>query len=145
MNAAPAYATLGYVGRQSCFGIIPRFGRQARPGELGDLRPGGLSPLGIRDTGQNTSPVQDAFRSLHYVAVTCLPSLACSATISLPMLNFFGDRPLVAWGQTLKSVLKTIHYPNIPRSYRLNDKNENSMRNILGLILLRLKKYDLLA
>ena len=36
MKAAPAYATLGYVGRLSCFGIIPRFGRQARPGEHGD-------------------------------------------------------------------------------------------------------------
>ena len=33
MKAAPAYATLGYVGRLSCFGIIPRFGRQARPVE----------------------------------------------------------------------------------------------------------------
>ena len=119
----------------SAFGLnldSVRFGRQARPGEHGDLRPGGLSPFGIRDTGQNTSPVQNAFRSLHYVAVTCLPSLACSATISLPMLTF--------WGQTPRSVLKTFRYPNITHSYRLSDKNENSMRNICGLILLRSKK-----
>ena len=36
MKAAPVYAVLGYVGRLSCFGIIPRFGRQARPCEHGD-------------------------------------------------------------------------------------------------------------
>ena len=41
------------------------------------LRRDGLSPFGIRDTGQNTSPVQNALRSLHYVAVTtCRPQLA---------------------------------------------------------------------
>ena len=76
-----------------------RFERQARPGEHGDLRPDGLSPLGIRDTGQNTSPIQDAFRSLHYVAVTtCRPPLIPAVTTIFtphfgvdPMLR--GDRP----------------------------------------------------
>ena len=33
MKAAPACATLGYVGLLSCSGIISRFGRQARLGE----------------------------------------------------------------------------------------------------------------
>ena len=60
------------------------------------------------------------------------------------MLKFepwiFGDRPRVAWGQAPKSVLKTLRYFNILCSYRLNSKNENSMRNILELALLRLKK-----
>ena len=59
--------------------------------------------------------------------------------------SFFGDRPRVAWGQAPKSMLKTLRYFNIPRSYRLNSKNENSMRNILKLTLLRLKRYDFLA
>ena len=64
------------------------------------LRPDGLSPLGIRDTGQNTSQVQDAFRSLHYVAVaTCRPPLIPTVTsISAPHLGdktpcYVGDRP----------------------------------------------------
>ena len=34
-------------------------------------------------------------------------------------------------GQVLKSVLKIPHYSDILRIYRLNGKNENSMRNIL--------------
>ena len=42
-------------------------------------------------------------------------------------------------------MLKTLRYFNILRSYRLNSKNENSMRNILGLILLRLKRLDIVA
>ena len=53
---------------------------------------------------------------------------------------YFWGRPHVAWGQAPKSVLKTLRYFNILRSYRLNSKNENSMRNILKLTLLRLKK-----
>ena len=35
---------LGYGGLLSCVGIISRFGRQARLGERGDLRPDSLSP-----------------------------------------------------------------------------------------------------
>ena len=103
------------------------------------LRPDGLSPLGIRDTGQNTAKAQDAFRSLHYVAeMTCRPPLV--PTVTTISTALFGDRPRVTWGQAPKSVLKTLRYFNILRSYRLNSKNENSMRNILKLILLRLKK-----
>ena len=103
------------------------------------LRPDGLSTLGIRDTGQNASQVQDAFRSLHYVAeATCRPPLIPDVTtISTP--HFWG-RPHVAWGQAPKSVQKIDCYSDIISNYRLNDKNENSMRNILGLILLRSKK-----
>ena len=118
MNAAMAYAALGYVGLLSCVGIISRFGRQASPGEHGDLRPYGLSPFGIRNTGQNASKAQDAFRSLHYVAVT-----TCRPQLVPPQYHFpcslLGDRPHASWGQVPKSVLKTISYPNIPRSYRL--------------------------
>ena len=56
------------------------------------LRPDGLSPLGIRDTGQNASQVQDAFRSLHYVAETCLPPSACPAITTISLL-FWGQTP----------------------------------------------------
>ena len=57
------------------------------------------------DSGQNASHIQDAFRSLHYVAETCLPPSACLAftKISTP---HFGNRPHVAWGQAPKSILK---------------------------------------
>ena len=94
---------------------------------------------GIRDTGQNASQIQDAFRSLHYVAVTtCRPPLISAVTtISTP---HFGDKPLVAWGQAPKSVLKTLHYFDIFAVIARMVENENSMRNIRGLILLRLKK-----
>ena len=49
------------------------------------------------DTGQNASHIQDAFRSLHYVAeATCRPPLIpIVTTISAP---HFGDRPHVTWG-----------------------------------------------
>ena len=46
----------------------------------------------------------------------------------------------VAWDQAPKSVLKTLYYPDILCSYRLSDKNENPMRKILKLTLLRFKK-----
>ena len=109
------------------------------PRRTSRLRPYGLSTLGIRDTGQNASQEQDAFRSLHYVAETCLPPSACLAftKISTP---HFGDRPHVAWGQAPKSVLKNRHYSDVLRGYHQNGKKENLMRNILKLILLRSKK-----
>ena len=76
MKAAPAYATLGYLVRLSCFGIIPRFGRQARPGEHVDSDLTAYRHSEASDTGQNTSQVRDALRSLHYVAeTTCRPPL----------------------------------------------------------------------
>ena len=55
---------------------------------------GSASPRGIpeaSDTGQNTSQVQDAFRSLHYVAVTCLPPSACPAVTSISYLILGSD------------------------------------------------------
>ena len=114
------------------------------PRRTSRLRPFGLSTLGIRDTGQNTSQAPNAFRSLHYVAVaTCRPPLIPTVTtISAP---HFGDRPHVTWGQVPKSVLKKHHYSKVLRGYRQNSKNENSMRNIFGLILLRLKRLDVMA
>ena len=121
MKAVPAYAALGYVCLLSCFGNLAlRTASSSR--RTSRLRPNGLSTLGIRDTGQKTSKAQDAFRSLHYVAVaTCRPPLA------LPQFHFscpfFGDRPRVAWGQAPKSVLKNPHYSDILRSYCQNDKN----------------------
>ena len=66
-----------------------RFGRQARPGERVDSGLSAFRRSEASDTGQNTSPVQNAFRSLHYVAVT----LAYSVTISLPCLTFWGQTP----------------------------------------------------
>ena len=62
------------------------------------LRPDGLSTLGIRDTGQNASHVQDAFRSLHYVAVASLSSSACTTPISLLMPHFLGTDPMLRGG-----------------------------------------------
>ena len=98
-----------------------RFGRQARPGEHGDLRPGGLSPLRIRDTGQNMSQVQGAFRSLHYVAVATYrpPLIPAVTTISTP---HFGDRPHAAWGQAPKSILEKHRYSDIFCDYRLDGR-----------------------
>ena len=55
-------------------------------------------------------------------------------------MPFFGDRPRVAWGQAPKSVLKhliiLIFFAIIAKMV----ENENPMRNILKLILLRLKE-----
>ena len=120
MKAAPAYAALGYVGLRPRSGYYP-LRTASSPRRTRRLRPGGLSPFGIRDTGQNTSPVQDAFRSLHYVAeTTCRPPLVPAVTlISTP---HFGFRHHAAWGQAPKSVLKTLCYSNIIRSYRLNGR-----------------------
>ena len=91
------------------------------PRRTSRLRPFGLSTLGIRDTGQNTSQVRDALRSLHYVAVT-----TCRPQLSPPQYHFpcslFKVKPHVAWGQAPKSVLKTLRYCNIIRSYRLNGR-----------------------
>ena len=138
MKAAKACAALGYVYLLSCFGNFKlRTASSSR--RTCRLRPYGLSTFGIRDTGQNTSQVRDALRSLHYVAVvTCRPPLIPAVT-SISTTHF-GVRPHAAWGQAPRSMLKTLRYPNIPSSYRFNYKNKNSMRNILGLILLRSKK-----
>ena len=120
MKAAPAYAALGYVCLLSCFGNLAlRTASSSR--RTRRLRPDGLSPLGIRDTGQNASQAQDAFRSLHYVAeAACRPPLIPTVTtISAP---HFGDRPRVTWGQAPKSVLKTPCYSDILRGYRQNGR-----------------------
>ena len=118
---------------------ISCFGRQARPGERVDsgLTAFRLSEFATLDKIRLrhktrlgrfiTSPWRLAVLRLHHHNLTSHTS-------------FFGDRPHIAWGQTPKSVLKTLHYFNILRSYRPNSKNENSMRNILKLSLLRFKK-----
>ena len=139
MKAAKSCPALGYVGRLSCVGIISRFGRQARLGEHVDSGLTAYRHSEASDTGQNASKAQDAFRSLHYVAeATCRPPLIPAVTtIFTP---HFGGRPQVAWGQPPKSMPKTLRYFDIFRNYRLDDKNENSMRNILKLILFRSKK-----
>ena len=133
---------LGYIGLLSCSGIISRFGRQVRPGERVDsgLTAFRLSEFATLDKIRLryktrlgrfiTSPRRLAALRLHHHNLTSHTS-------------FFGDRPHAAWAP--KSVLKTIHYPYILRSYRLSDKNENPIRNILKLTLLRLKRLDIVA
>ena len=102
------------------------------------LRPYGLSTFGIRDTGQNTSKAQNAFRSLHYVAeATCRPPL------DLPLPRFprliLGTDPMSRGARPQNEYQKylviLIFFAIIAKMV----ENENSMRNILGLILLRLK------
>ena len=94
MKAAPAYATLGYVGLLSCAGIISRFRRQSRLGEHVDSGLAAFRRSEASDTGQNTSQVQDAFRSLHYVAVTtCRPPLIPAVTSIPPPI--LGSDPMV--------------------------------------------------
>ena len=114
------------------------------PRRTSRLRPDGLSTLGIRDTRQNASQVQDAFRSLHYVAVTCLPPSACPTvtTISTP---HFENRPYVAWGQAPKSMLKTLCYSDIIRSYRLNGRKREFNAEYSRSYLASLKKLGFLA
>ena len=133
MKATPACAKFNYVSLLSCSwkfsasdgklapanAATPAWRPIAAPRIVPASRLGFASgDTGIRDTGQNASLVQDAFRSLHYVAETCLPPSAYPAitTISTPL---FGDRPHVAWGQTPKSVSKTPRYLDISLSYRL--------------------------
>ena len=113
MKAATVSTALGYVCLLSCFGNLAlRTASSSR--RTRRLRPDGLSPLGIRDTGQNASQVQDAFRSLHYVAeATCRPPLIPTVTtISAP---HFGDRPHVTWAP--KTVLKNVIFGLIISSY----------------------------
>ena len=50
------------------------------------------------------------------------------------------DEIINLWGQPPKRVPKTPCYSDILCSYRLKHENENSMRNILKLALLRSKK-----
>ena len=138
MKMAPDSTALGYVCLLSCFGNFKlRTASSSR--RTRRLRPDGLSPLGIRDTGQNASQVQDAFRSLHYVAVaTCLPPLAPQQShFSCP---FFGDRPRVAWGQAPKSVLKKLDYPGVLRGYSLNSIKSESDAEHSQACLASLKK-----
>ena len=129
---------LGYVCLLSCFGNLA-LRSASSPRRTCRLRPYGLSTFGIRDTGQNTSQVQDAFRSLHYVAETCLPSSACPAVTKISTPHF-GDRPRVTWGQAPKSVPKNLIIRILFAVIVKMVKIENTMRNILVLILLRLKK-----
>ena len=139
MKAAPAYAALGYVGLLSCAGIISRFGRQARLGERGDS---GLTAY-RRSEFATLDKIRLRYKTRLGRFITSPWRLAVLRLLRHNLTShasFFGDRPRIAWGRAPKSVLKKLRYFNILRSYRLNSENENSMRNILGLILLRLKK-----
>ena len=123
---------------------ISRFGRQARLGERVDS---GLSAFRLSEFA-----TLDKIRLRHKTRLgrfITSPRRLAVLRLSPPSPQFplliFGDRPHVAWGQAPKSVLKKLRYFNILRSYRLNSKDENSMRNILKLTLLRLKRFDFLA
>ena len=108
---------------------ISRFERQARPGERVDsgLTAFRLSEFATLDKIRLsyktrlgrfiTSPWRLAVLRLHHHNLTSHAS-------------FLGDRPRVTWDHTPKSVLKTLCYSDIIRSYRLNSKNENLMWNI---------------
>ena len=139
MKATPASTTPGYVGLLSCAGKISRFGRQARLGERVDsgLTASRLSEFATLDK------MRLRYRTRLGRFITSprrLAVLRCASPQSHFPYPILGTRPHVAWGQAPKSVPKTLRYFNILRSYRLNSKDENSMRNILGLILLRSKK-----
>ena len=102
MKAAPACAAFNYVSLLSCPWKSRKLRTASSPRRTSRLRPFGLSTLGIRDTGQNASKAQNAFRSLHYVAeTTCRPPLVPPSP-QFPHL-ILGDRPHVAWGQAPKS------------------------------------------
>ena len=139
MKAAPACATLNHVSLLSCSWKF-----RASDGKLApaNMSTPALRPIDIRNkatldkTHQKhktrlgrfiTSPRRLAFLRLHLHNLTSHTS-------------FFGDRPHVAWGQAPKSVLKNRHYSNVLRGYHQNGKNENLMRNMLKLSLLRLKE-----
>ena len=100
---------------------ISRFGRQARLGERGDS--------GLTAYRRSEFATLDKIRLRHKTRLgrfITSPRIAYRPPLAPPQSHlscpFFGDRPRVAWGQTPKSVLKTIRYPNSPRSYRLNGR-----------------------
>ena len=139
MKAAPACATLNYVSLLSSPWKSRKLRTASSPRRTSRLRPFGLSTLGIRDTGQKTSKAQDAFRSLHYVAVTCLPSSACPYTISLPIPHFWGQTPWCVGPDPKKSV-KTPCYSDILREYRINGRKCKSVAKYSQSYLASLKK-----
>ena len=116
-----------------------RFGRQARLGERVDS---GLTAFRLSEFA-TLDKIRLRYKTRLGRFITSPWRLAVLRLLRHNLTShasFFGDRPRIAWGRAPKSVLKKLRYFNILRSYRLNSKNENSMRNILGLILLRLKK-----
>ena len=103
------------------------------------LRPDGLSTLGIRDTGQNASQVQDAFRSLHYVAV-----MPCRPPLDPPLPQFtpltLGTDPVLRGARPQKVCQKYLTFLTFLTIIVKMVRNENAMWNIIKLTLLRLKK-----
>ena len=137
MKAAPACATLGYVGLLSCSGIISRFGRQVRLGEHVDS--------GLTAYRHSEFATLDKMRLRYKTRLgrfITSPRRLAVLRLSPPSLQFslliLGTDPVLR--EAPKSMLKNHHYSGISRGYHQNGKNENLMRNILGLTLLRLKK-----
>ena len=98
-----------------------RFGRQARSGEHGDS---GLAAF-RRSEFATLDKIRLRYKTRLGRFITSPRRLADLSLLRhniTSQASFFGDRPRVAWGQAPKSMLKTISYPNIPRSYRLNGK-----------------------
>ena len=116
---------------------LASFGRQARPGEHVDS--------GLTAYRHSEFATLDKIRQKHKTRLgrfITSPRRLAALRLSRHHLNFHTSfwGPHAAWGQAPRSVLKTLYYSDIIRSYRLNGRNENSMRNILGLILLRSKE-----
>ena len=97
-----------------------RFGRQARPGEHGDS--------GLTAYRHSEFATLDKIRLRYKTRLgRFITSPWRLAVLSLFRHNItshahFWGGPHVAWGQAPKSVLKTLRYCNIPRSYRLNGR-----------------------
>ena len=98
-----------------------RFGRQARPGEHVDS--------GLTAYRHSEFATLGKMRQKHRTRLgRFITSPRRLADLSLLRHNimshasFFWDRPRVAWGQAPKSVLKTLRYCDIIRSYRLNGR-----------------------
>ena len=139
MKAAPACATLNYVSLLSCPWKSRKLRTASSSRRTSRLRPDGLSTLGIRDTRQNASQVQDAFRSLHYVAeATCRPP-PVPPSPQFPHL-ILGTDPMSRGARPQKVCQKYLTFLTFLTIIVKMVRNENPMRNILKLILLRLKE-----
>ena len=147
-NAADEIRTgptaLDYVSLLSCSGIISRFGRQSRPGERVDS---GLTAFRLSEFA-TLDKIRLRYKMRLGRFITS-PRLACLPPLALPSPQFphliLGTDPVLRGARPRKVCQKHIV---ILIFFAIIDKmvgNKNSMRNILKLILLRLKRLDIVA
>ena len=139
MKAASASTTPGYVGLLSCAGIISRFGRQARPGERVDS---GLTAFRLSEFA-TLDKIRLRYKTRLGRFITSPRRLAV-LRLSPPSPQFphlfLGTDPVLRGARPQKvcqkHVVILIFFAIIAKMV----ENENSLRNILRLTLLRLKK-----